>query len=169
MTELHPLLLRCKISSDVQDLNELHAERWWIPNENMIRPSEKILKSKQEVSRNILGIWASFRDFILDTRFRYPTKKYNGLLVVDDTGKREEWGLRISLFSYNLPPGVHHYILWNSKYNYFEQFDELKINGIIKDCLTNMLGCDNFDFAWYINPKPSIPELWHCQVFWIRT
>ena len=26
----------------------------------------------------------------------------------------------------------------------------------------------NYDFAWYINPKPSITELWHCQVFWIR-
>jgi hypothetical protein len=162
------LLLRCKISSDVQDLNELHKERWWIPNENMIRPCEKILEDKRKFSKNILESWVSFRDFILDKYFGYPTYIQNGLLVVDDSGKQEEWGLRTSLFPYNLPEGVHHYILWNSKYDYFCHFDELKINGIITDCLTNMLGCDNFDFAWYINPTPSIPELWHCQVFWIR-
>jgi hypothetical protein len=163
------LLLHCKISSDVVDLNELHKERWWIPNENMIRPHKDILDSKREFSRNVLEKWASFRDFILDTHFRYRVNKYNNLLIADDRDKKEEWNFRAALFPYNLPVGVNHYVLWNSKYNYFTGFDEVKINGIIKECLSNMLDSDSFDFAWYLNPKPSIPELWHCQVFWIRT
>ena len=32
--------------------------------------------------------------------------------------------------------------------------------------LTAMQGKDKFDFAWYINPKMTVPELFHVQVFW---
>ncbi len=161
------LLLRSKISSNTEDLNELHKGRWWIPDETMIRPQKDVLDSKREFSRNILTKWGSFRDFILDTHFRYPVNKYNNLLIVNDV-KKEEWNFRASLFPYNLAADVNHYILWNSKYDCFTEFDEIKINGIIKECLSSMLDSDKFDFAWYLNPKPSISELWHCQVFWIR-
>lgn len=162
------ILLRSKISSNMEDLNELHKERWWIPNKNMIRPQKDVLDSKREFSKNVLAKWATYRDFILDTHFRYPINTYNNLLIVDDTDKKEEWNFRASLFPYNLPADVNHYVLWNSKYDYFTEFDEVKINRIIKECLSNMLNSDDFDFAWYLNPKPSIPDLWHCQVFWIR-
>ena len=161
-------MLRCKISSDIQDLNELHMYYNWIPDENMIRPSPKVLEDKRHFSNYVLGNWMSFRDFILDTHFKYPVDIEDGHLYIRDEVKKSEWNFQKSLFPYDLPPEVNHYILWNSLYDYFNEFEESVINSIIKDTLESMLGTDKFDFAWYKNPKPSIPELWHCQVFWVR-
>jgi hypothetical protein len=160
-------MIRRRISSDIQDLNKLHEEYWWIPNENMIRPSPKVLEDKKHFSNYVLGNWMSFRDFILDTHFKYPIDVEDGHICIRDHIKSSEWNFQKSLFPYNLPSDVNHYILWNSFHNYSANFDDSVINGIIKDTLEHMIGT-NFDFAWYCNPKPSIPELYHVQVFWIK-
>ena len=110
----------------------------------------------------------SFRDFILDTHFKYPTDVDDGHICINIPITKSEWNFQKSLFPYNLPDDVNHCVLWNSMYDYFYGFDDTVINNIITETLEHMLGTDKFDFAWYKNPKPSIPELWHCQVFWIR-
>lgn len=161
-------MLRCKISSDIQDLNELHKWYNWIPDENMIRPNTKTLEDKRQFSNYVLHNWMSFKDFILDTHFKYPVDIEDGHYYIRNEVKKSEWNFQKSLFPYDLPSEVNHYILWNSLYDYFNDFEESVINSIIKDTLESMLGTDKFDFAWYKNPKPSIPELWHCQIFWIR-
>lgn len=160
-------MIRNRISSDIQDLNELHKKYWWIPNETMIRPNSKILEEKQHFSNYVLHNWMSFRDFILDTHFKYPVDIDDGHIHILNNVEKPEWNFQKSLFPYSLPENVNHYVLWNSYYNYFADFDDLTINRIIKDTLESMLRCD-FDFAWYKNPKPSIPELYHLQVFWIK-
>jgi len=161
-------LLRNKISSNIQDLNELHKYYKWIPDENMIRPNPKVLEDKRIFSEYILRKWASFKDFILDTHFKYPINIKDGYRCIHSEVKKSEWNFQKSLFPYDLLPEVNHYILWNCLYDYFKDFNESMINTIIKDTIESMLGTDSFDFAWYKNPKPSIPELWHCQVFWVR-
>lgn len=161
-------MLRCKINSDIQVLNELHEKHWWIPNETMIRPSPKILEDKRIFSNYILNKWTSFRDYILDTHFKYTINIKYGRIYIDNEVKKSEWNFQKSLFPYDIPNSVNHYILWNSIYDYNNNMDDSIINEIIKDTLESMLATDKFDFVWYKNPKPSIPELWHCQVFWIR-
>ena len=161
-------MLHCRINSDIQDLNELHKKYWWIPDETMIRPNQKILGDKRVFSDYVLGKWKSFRDFILDTHFKYPINIKDGHRCIHSEVKKSEWNFQKSLFPYDLLPEVNHYILWNSLYDYFNDFNESMINTIINDTLESMLATDKFDFAWYKNPKPSIPELWHCQVFWIQ-
>jgi hypothetical protein len=160
--------LRKKISSDIQDLNELHKIYPWIPNEHMVRPSLKVLQEKFQFSDYVLANWMTFKDFILDTHFQYPIDIEDGHKYVVNTGTKSEWNFTKSLFPYDLPANVNHYILWNSVYNYYKEFSDSVINNIISETLTSLLGTDEFDFAWYVNPKPSIPELWHCQVFWIK-
>jgi hypothetical protein len=160
-------MIRNRISSDIQDLNELHKKYWWIPDETMIRPTPKILEDKRHFSNYILHNWMSFRDFILDTHFKYPVDVEDGQLYILNKVEKSEWNFTRSIFPYNLSENVNHYVLWNSYYDYSADFDDLTINTIIKDTLESMLGTD-FDFAWYKNPKPSIPELYHVQVFWIR-
>ena len=162
-------MIRTKISSDFKYLNELHKKYWWIPNETMIRPCPKILDDKYHFSNYILHNWISFKDFILNTHFKYPIDIEDGHIYVLDTPRKIEWNFQKSLFPYNLPSNVNHYVLWNSLRDYFHLFDDSLINNIIKETLESMVDCDSFDFAWYINPKPSITELWHCQVFWIRS
>jgi hypothetical protein len=163
-----PEMLRCQISSDIQDLNELHTYYNWIPDENMIRPSPIVLENKREASNYILHTWMSFRDFILDTHFKYPVDIEDGHIYVRDEVTKSEWNFSQSVFPYDVPANVNHYILWNSLYTYDANMDDDLINELIKETIENMIGSDEFDFAWYKNPKPSIPELWHCQVFWIR-
>lgn len=159
-------MLRCKISSDLQDLNELHHKYWWIPNESMIRPTEEIIKEKIHFNNYVLHYWMSLAYFILDTHFKYPVDIDDGQIYIPKKIEKSEWNFSKSLFPYNLPKNVNHYVLWNSYYDYFTNLDDVTINKIIKDYLENMLGSE-FDFVWYKNPKPSIPELWHCQVFFI--
>lgn len=161
-------MLRSKINSNIQDLNQLHNEYWWIPNENMIRPNPKILEDKQTLSEYILRNYMSFKDFILSSIFKCPVESEDGQLYVLDEVQKSEWNFSKSIFPYELPNGVNHYVLWNSKYDYFKDFEDSKINNMIKKTLEEIISSDDFDFAWYKNPKPSIPELYHVQVFWIR-
>jgi hypothetical protein len=161
-------ILRSKISSNIQDLNELHKKYYWIPDENMIRPTPKILEDKREFSNYVLHNWMSFKDFILDTHFKFPIDIEDGHIYVLDITNKNEWHFTKSLFPYNLPENVNHYVLWNSFSDCFHSFEDSIINNIIKHTIESMIDTDKFDFAWYIIPKPSIPELWHCQVFWIN-
>ncbi len=161
-------LLRNKISSDIQDLNELHTKYWWIPNENMIRPTQKMIEDKRQVSESILYNWMSFKDFILHNIFNCPYDTEDGHLYVPDSVINYEWHFSKSIFPYDVPSGVNHYVLWNSQFDYFKQFDDSVINTIITDTLESMVSPNDFDFAWYKNPKPSIPELYHVQVFWVK-
>jgi hypothetical protein len=160
--------MQCQISSDTKDLNELHKQYWWIPDETMIRPTPQILDDKLIFSMFVLRNWMSYKDFILDTHFKYNMDIEDGQKYFPEPVTKSEWNFQKSLFPYNVPNDVNHYFLWNSLYDYFADINEETINTIIKDTLTSMLNTDLFDFVWYKNPKPSIPELWHCQVFWIR-
>lgn len=36
----------------------------------------------------------------------------------------------------------------------------------IHDGLKLRLGHTNFEFVWYLNPKMTIPDVFHVQVFW---
>jgi hypothetical protein len=159
-------MLRCKINPDLKDLNTLHRDYQWIPNEIMIRPSDKILEDKQCYMRYIDNMWMSSKDFILATHFKYDTDIEDGHIYVP-TAKQGEWNFSESMFPYNIKANSHHYVLWNSSADYYTQFDEAEINKIITENLKKITEGDKFNFVWYINPKPSIPELWHCQVFWI--
>ena len=41
------------------------------------------------------------------------------------------------------------------------------INEIISMNLLKITKSSDFDFVWYKNPKPSITNFFHVQVFWI--
>jgi hypothetical protein len=145
--------LRRKISSDIQDLNKLHQEYWWIPDETMVRPSAEVLEAKWALGRRLMDDGVSFKDFILHMYF---------------TGVNP-WAFDKSLFPYQLPPGAEHFVLWNSMHDYYWEVDDALVSKRIEGMLKVQLGHDKFDFAWYKNPKPSIPEIWHVQVFWVLT
>ncbi len=157
--------LRCKISSDLKELNKLHREYPWIPNDSMIRPNDNTLEVKQHFNRYIENMWMSPKDYILAKHFKYNTDMEDGHLYVPEV-KQNEWCFSESMFPYNVKPETNHYVLWNSSADYYQHFEESEINRLITENLKKITEA-KFDFVWYINPKPSIPELWHCQVFWI--
>jgi hypothetical protein len=161
-------MIRGQISPNLDELNELHKLYSWIPNESMIRPNEHDLALKREFANYTLTRWNSYRDFVLHYYFKCPFIILNDKYVVFEQ-IRDEWAFTKSLFRYNLPPNVNHYILWNSFNDMNSTFTNETINGLIEEYLKKIVGSDTFDYAWYLNPKPSVFELWHVQVFWIRT
>ena len=160
-------MIRNRISSELADLNNLKKTYPWIPNEHQIRPTIQLREEKRKYKQYILQKYESFRDFILDSMFDYSTITKNGRLYVPHT-IRNEWSFCKSMFPYDLEPEVKHYVLWNPCYDYNAEFDDMKINQLIEDTLAQLVGSDEFDFAWYKNPKSGIPEVWNCQIFWVR-
>lgn len=164
-------MIRGQISSNISDLNDLHSIYHWIPNENMIRPNSIELSKKHLTLDIIQNEWHSMYDYILFKIFNQnflvrDNIKYIPYILVDI----EEWVFSESIFKYNINSDANHYVLWNSKTNFengINHFDEKMINSIINNKLTKLKENDNYDFAWYINPKPSIPDFFHVQVFFI--
>jgi len=160
-------MIRNRISSDPEDLNELNKVYPWIPNERMIRPIPEILTEKYYKTQRILGRWNSLSDYILDVDFHYPVKEENGKYKALPP-KVSEWAFTRAEFPYALPEGTTHSILWNSTHTMNDDFDDSRINELIEFILKDKTGIDSYDFAWYKNPHPTILNLYHVQVFWIR-
>jgi hypothetical protein len=159
-------MIRNKIDSDIKSLNELNKKYSWLPNENMIRPSSQDIANKKILISKINTEWLSTKDYILNSVFGLNYIDENGIKFVKDTKNINEWIFEPSIFRYNLEEGSNHYILWNSKYRFQDEIDNDIINNIITCELIKIIGSSDFDFAWYKNPKPTVPEFYHLQVFW---
>lgn len=143
-------MLQCRVSSNINDLNELNKDFFWIPNEISIRPDTVTLQRKHAECEQILRIWPTFYEYIFSTVFsQAPTS----------------WVFIPSTFRYNLHPNANHYVLWNSDHDFIFDYDEEFINNKIKGELAKIY--PNYDFVWYKNPKPTVIEFYHVQVFWI--
>jgi hypothetical protein len=163
-------MIQNQIPSDIESLHVLHEIYEWIPNENMIRPNSIELAKKQLLMNTIENEWNTLQDYIL-------FKVFNQDFEENSIGKKaipyiktsiEEYIFTESLFRYNLPSYANHYVLWFSKIKYENGkhiISEKEINEIIISELCKYI--ENFNFAWYINPKPSVPDFFHVQVFWI--
>ena len=67
------------------------------------------------------------------------------------------------MFPYNVSNKTNHYVIWYS----YNEVNEEQINNDITSQLKKILGNNNFDFVWYINPKKHMKSIFHAQVFWI--
>lgn len=161
-------MIRGRISSDSDTLDTLHATYPWIPSSQQIRPSKQLLEEKNKKTEKLLLEWMTCKDFVLDVYFGYPTSLYRGRLFVPGPILTSEWSFLPCSFPYSLDTG-NHFVLWNSYYDISVEFDNEFIHKHITESIQKIVGTDCFDFAWYKNPKPSLPELYHVQVFWTST
>jgi hypothetical protein len=145
-------MLRGQISHEIDDLNILNKHYFWIPNEFMIRPAPDVLIKKFEFNHLLNEKKINIKDFIVNDLFQ---------------NTKEEWLFIESLFRYNIDKRANHYVLWNTMVDFSCEFDSEIMSLIIEDEIKKIVGHNNFDFAWYKNPKPNVPEYYHLQVFWI--
>lgn len=226
-------MLRRRIPSDIQHLNELNRTYKFVPNEFTCRPRPDIRAIKDETLVEIEEKWASMEDFVL---FRIFGKKFDwcdGKFVVKDRTLPADLRLfRPNEFPYNIDEG-NHWIMWYStkeppcdedtitrdinvmlhnmfhgstrpledapKILYYKEnegidileskseqsepqqsesqqpskhSEQLQIQSQQSDLLGNVKACedddtlDTYDFAWYPNPKVSVPDFYHVHVFW---
>ena len=160
-------MLRSEIPSNIVELNTLHTTYYWVPNETQIRPTEVQQLKKFFLSNTINDEWQSVKDFILHTVFGKTFTTEGNIKLVKDSDNVTEWVFNESHFRYNIDAKANHFVLWNSKFNYSKDFDKEMINQLLTEMIKGKLGHTNFDFAWYKNPKPTVPELFHLQVFWV--
>ncbi len=161
--------LTTRISSNKKDLNELNKKYFWIPNELTIRPSETILAKKQKLFEVITNEWRSVKDFILHTIFDQKVSEQEGKKLVSEISELiNNWVFKPSDFRYNIPSLAYHYNLWNYDKDISHEYDDEEINEILRSNIKKILNTDKFQFAWYKNPKPTVPDFYHLQVFFIK-
>lgn len=158
--------INCKIDSDIENLNKYNSIYPWIPNESQIRPTPLNIIMKERLLNIINEQYNSYNDYILvnifNEKFFIKNKKVSAIKSNVSLNK-----FAVNLFKYNLHPKTFHYVMW---YTYDRnELNEEKITLDIKNAIYNIISTDNFNFVWYVNPKMSIPDIFHVQVFWIKT
>jgi len=141
-----------KISSKIEKLNELSEKYSWIPNEKTIRPD-----NDDDKKIYIDDLILKYGDIKRGTLF--DIFNFNSLDNIKPTKLFQE-----NKFKYNIQG--NHYVMWYLEYNESEITDDI-INFDIYLNIFKIIGNKNFNFAWYKNPKMSVPEIFHVQVFWI--
>lgn len=160
-------LLRCKVSSDQAILDELHTTYPWIPNSECIRPSPCVLDDKNATLLEIHEKWFSLKDYILFKVFSMDFDQIAGRFVVMTLHSEQPFKIfKPNAFPYNIEVGNHWVMWYNSSTCPYE--DDSMITSDIEEAIRDHLqGATNFDFVWYENPKMSVPDFYHVQVFWI--
>ena len=156
--------LRRKVDARVSSLEKLRRDGFhWVPGKDNVRPTLETREKKLKWLDSVLSKYRGRRDFVLNDIFLCETKKdEKGLMYVPEAslarvGKKRK--LYPNMFPYDLPSGTLHYIMW---YTWLRPKD-----CEITDDIGKALGGD-VDFIWYENPKMTIPEIFHVQVFVVR-
>jgi hypothetical protein len=166
---LSPCFIRGRISADVADLDALKAAHGtslsWIPDSSTCRPPPEKLLEKAKLRESIMIEWRTVIDYIAHTVFdcdvmidSLTRKKYTSCAI---EGKKR---FVQCIFPYQIATG-HHCVLW------YGSQTEIPDDIINQDCvrfIQSIVGTEaKFQFGWYLNPKKTIKEIFHVQVFWI--
>ena len=160
-----------RIASDLASLGELSEIHRWIPGPNGIRPTAAALEKKRKLVREIESGWSSVRDYLLHTVFgKRAGSNYVGQRYAEDCAPPElplESRFLPNDFPYQLEDATgQHWVLWYFPSGRPEELTDEAINQHVAQHLRELCGDISVAWAWYENPKMSVPDLYHVQVFW---
>lgn len=155
----------CKISPIETMLDTLSAKFHWIPSSDQIRPSLEDLIKKENDNVYHKTYYESVVDQILIRYFKIrgtidkKSNKMKSKILLTDLKIKV---LLENEYPYKLHSDTNHYVMW---YTYRDMSDsEISID--IYNSLKDIVQDKHFEFVWYENPKMSVPEVYHVQVFW---
>jgi hypothetical protein len=157
-------LLRGKISSNIEDLQQLHDQSYsWLPSAQQIRPTPETLQAKHMTCDMILLQYKSFADYILHKVFNVAVveQESDGKLAAIDHEVSQQIRFAPNDFPYQVE-GMH-YVLWFGTKT--QPCPDDDISATIDRLLQEKYPQQRYDFAWYVNPKMTVPEFFHVQVF----
>ena len=122
---------------------------------------------KEQLLDKINEEYNSNRDYILINIFNYTfiknkDKKYQ----VQNDDNIHLYKFEVCRFRYDIYPDTFHYIMWytcDKKY-----LSDREVNKDIRNSIYNIIKSDKFQYVWYENPKMTIEDVYHIQVFWIK-
>ena len=168
-------MIQGRISCNPQALNDMHAQYGWIPSALHVRPNPECIQRKVDYFQQIQESYHSIRDYILHEIFQLPVRRlHSNRWQVEFTPLRQMHRLAPNPFPYQLPnPATKHFVFW-----YITTDDTIWSDDQINTTLsheTRRLNWEaenppqDIDFAWYVNPKMSLPMsitgVHHVQVF----
>ena len=157
-----------RISPEIDNLNILNRRLGWIPSGDQIRPSQVVVDKKEQDSIKFDKFYYSIKDQILIRYFKFPSKINRNTSRIESKillEKIREKRFLKNEYAYNVPCETNHYVMW---YTYQDISDD-NINLDIENSLYELLKHRYFEFVWYENPKMSVPDIYHVQVFWHLT
>ena len=155
--------LNCKIPSSRNKLDILNKFYSWIPSGSMV--STKKDKKVIDAINYQKNYYQSNVDLVLIKYFNLPGKINRETNKVFSKLKLSELKLKTLVkneFPYMIPKNTEQYIMWYT----YNNITDNEITSDINELLEKLLNHNNFEFVWYENPKMSIPEVFHLQVFW---
>jgi len=159
--------INCRISPDLDNLDNYHKVYSWIPGSGNIRPSEDILRTKQVLFDQVSQFYENMSDYILEEIFKIPVEfTENTKLKAKNYGAKhyDEFKFVKNKFPYKLDKNTNHYIIWYNTRSF--TYSDSIINKHITKSIFEILQHKNFEYVWYENPKMNIPNIYHLQVFW---
>lgn len=135
-------------------MEALHAKHPWVPGSDSIRPSEATLALKREAMSSSGGT------FSVDEWSRQFFGAAWSDVLQGSSPCRRKYHFAPNTFPYDVPEGTHHYVLWLPSAT---AVDDDIVNRYCMEAVSALGGCD---FVWYVNPKMTVPDIWHVQVFW---
>ena len=156
-----------RIDSDLETLDEIHADFKFCPDSNSVRPSDEMKEYKIGKIIEIKNDWYEFHDYILHTVFDYDYKEYyedgKKIKYVEFDKKIEkEYVFMKQMFPYQVEG--KHWVMWYPVEYQIKSDEEISDDIYVE--LKEIVGSENFDFCWYINPSMTVREFFHVQVFW---
>lgn len=158
---------RGRIDAKKENLQILHEQFPWIPGQESIRPNPHQLEAKHASQREIDTLFESYLDFVLIEIFGFPVVA-GGHRRKADCSNHAALPLTVfkpNKFPYAVPEGTNHYIWWTRE-SMFQT--PQRVTRCIEAALQDLQPNAVHNIVWYENPKMTIPEVYHVQVFWSK-
>lgn len=154
---LRKTLLNRRIKPDSESLRVLREQTGWTPGPEQIRPSKEAIQRKSLDMNRLQREYETIGDAVLHELFkkRTVTNALDRKIAIGGDGE----GLLVkNRYPYQVDDGITHYIMW------YPHRIKRKADKVISQEILSRLGNDH-EFVWYENPKLTIPNVYHVQVF----
>lgn len=124
--------------------------------------SESMQRLYEQNKTKVRACYASYGDFIKITVLNQGSFiNTDGLMEAFKTPTSLQYVLVENAYPYNIRKGIHHDMIWS--------ITPIKPNMV--DEIIRAKRPDATHILWFVNEEQymSVPELWHCHVFWKGT
>jgi hypothetical protein len=134
----------------------------WKQLQNTVFARHPIVQNMYEQQRNIIqDKYHSYSDMIKIKYMNFGARNKQGKIYSVKTTDSLDIAFTQNIYPYHLAKNIHHYIIWSVRPLSNKAIDAYMNNNIVE--IYNIK-----DYVLMVNntSRCSVPDLWHCHVFW---